>query len=103
MRGLIDSNFPLESTRWTMGMAVPLGPVAGESNSDALRLDFDGRIKLQFHGAKLSSDGGLLLIGELNVALALTEMANWDLRDRRTGRNTQHTMLALFLQSVFRQ
>ncbi len=66
-----------------MGMAVPFGPVAGESNSDALRLDFDGRIKLQFHGAKLSSDGGLLLFRELDAALGLTEMANWELRERR--------------------
>ncbi len=44
-----------------MGMAVPFGPVAGESKSDALRLDFDRRIKLHFNGANLSSDGGLLL------------------------------------------
>ncbi len=55
----------------------------------------------QFHGAKLSSDGGLLLFRELDAALGLTEMASWELRDRRTGRNTQHTLLALFRQSVF--
>jgi hypothetical protein len=84
-----------------MGMAVPLGPVAGESKSDALRLDFDRRIKLHFHGAKVSSDGGLLPFRELDAALGLTEMADWELRDRRTGRNTQHTLLALFRQSVF--
>ena len=68
-------------------MAVPLGPVAGESKSDSLRLDFDRRIKLQFQGAKLSSDGGLLLFRELDAALSLTEMAAWDLRDQRTGRD----------------
>ncbi len=28
-------------------------------------------------------------------------MASWELRDRRTGRNMQHTLLALFRQSVF--
>ncbi len=82
-------------------MAVPFGPVAGESNSDALGLDFDRRIKLHFHGAKLSSDGGLLLFRELDEALGLTEMAGWELRDRRAGRNTQHSLLALFRQSVF--
>ncbi len=84
-----------------MGMAAPFGPVAGESKSGALRLDFDPRIKLHFHGANLSSDGGLLLYRELVGALGLTEMASWELRDQRTGRNTQHTLLALFRQSVF--
>jgi hypothetical protein len=48
-------------------MAVPFGHLAGESRSDALRLDFDRRIKLHFHGAKLSSDGGLLLFRELDA------------------------------------
>lgn len=82
-------------------MAAPFGPVAGESKSDALRLDFDCRIKLHFHGAKLSSDGGLLLFRELDAALGLTEMASWELSDRPTGRNTQHTLITLFRQSVF--
>jgi hypothetical protein len=82
-------------------MAAPFVHLAGESKSDALRLVFDRRIKLHFHGAKLSSDGGLLLFRELDAALGLTEMAAWELRDRRTGRNTQHTLLALFRQSVF--
>ncbi len=84
-----------------MGMAVAFEPVAGESKSDALRLDFDRRIKLHFHGAKLSSDRGLMLFRELDAALGLTEMAAWELRDRCAGRNTQHTLLALFGQSVF--
>ena len=78
-----------------MSMAVSFGHLAGESKSDALGLVFDRRIKLQFHSAKLSSDR------ELDEALGLTEMAGWELRDRRTGRNTQHTLLALFRQSVF--
>ncbi|MCH9020763.1 MAG: IS1380 family transposase [Proteobacteria bacterium] len=82
-------------------MAVPFSHLAGESKSEALRLNFDGRIKLDFHGTKLSSNGGLLLFRELDAALGLTEMASWELRDRRTGRNTQHTLLALFRQSVF--
>ena len=31
----------------------------GEARRDALRVDFDSRIKLQFHGASVTSDAGL--------------------------------------------
>jgi len=66
-----------------------------------LRVGFDRRLKLQFHGAKLSSDGGLLLVRELDDALGLTEMGSWELRDDRTGRNSRHDPVAMFRQSLF--
>ena len=77
------------------------GDVAGESISAPLKVGFDRRLKLQFHGAKLSSDGGLFLFRELDDALGLTGMASWELRDNRTGRNARHDLLAMFRQSLF--
>ena len=77
------------------------GGVTGESISAPLKVGFDRRLKLQFHGAKLSSDGGLIVFRELDDALGLTEMASWELRDNRTGKNSRHDLLAMFRQSVF--
>ncbi len=69
---------------------------------DALRVDFDGRIRLEFHGANVTSDAGLLAYRELDEALGLTAMVDdLGLQDPRTGQNTRHSLKALFRQSVY--
>ena len=71
----------------------------GESGSDAVRLDFDRRLMLQFRGSLVTSDAGLLLIA--NDVLDLTEMAGDVLADARSGKNGRHALGGLFRQSVF--
>jgi hypothetical protein len=78
-------------------MARPMG----ERESGGLRLDFDRRLKLEFHGSKVTSDAGLLPFRELDDALGLTEIAADRLVDPRTGKNGQHGMVGLFRQSTF--
>jgi hypothetical protein len=73
----------------------------GEARKEALRVDFDSQIKLEFHGAAITSDAGLVAYRELDEALSLTEMADAVLRDSRHGKNTQHELVGLLRQSVY--
>jgi hypothetical protein len=74
---------------------------AGESNGEALRLDFDRRLTLQFRGSVLTSDAGLLAYRELDDALGLSTMAGEKLADARTGKNGRHALVGMLRQAVF--
>jgi len=73
----------------------------GESKKDALRVNFDRKLKLEFHGVKVTSDAGLLAYREIDDAFGLTEMTANELTDNRIGKNTQHSLTALLRQSVY--
>jgi hypothetical protein len=73
----------------------------GARETGDVRLDFDRRLRLEFHGSKISSDGGLLLFRELDDVLGLHDIAGGLLRDTRTGHNRLHTLVGLLRQSVF--
>ena len=73
----------------------------GEADDGSLRVEFDRRLKLEFHGSRITSDAGLLAYRELDDALGLTDIAGAALSECRRGKNTRHMLTGLFRQSVF--
>jgi Transposase DDE domain group 1 len=73
----------------------------GYSDDSSVRVDFDRRLQLVFHGSRITSDAGLLACRELDDALGLTDLAGGVLSDGRQGKNTRHRLTGLFRQSVF--
>jgi hypothetical protein len=59
----------------------------GETKRSGLRVDFDRRLKLEFHGSRITSDAGFIAYRELDDALGLTQVAGDSLIAPRTGKN----------------
>jgi hypothetical protein len=79
---------------------IPRNPT-GATKIEGLKLNFDRRLALEFHGAKISSDAGLLAYREMDEVLGLSMIGGCLLEDGRRGKNTQHSMLALIRQSIY--
>ncbi len=77
-----------------------MGDATGETK-EPLRVAFDRRLKLEFHGARITSDGGLLAYRELDDALGLTATAASALAEGRRGANIHHRLLGLLRQAVY--
>jgi hypothetical protein len=73
----------------------------GDGKKAPLRLQFNSKIRLEFHGSTITSDAGLLAFRELDDALGLTNTADDYLRDSRPGRNIRHHLVPLLRQSIY--
>ncbi len=59
----------------------------GEIKDSSFRVEFNRKLKIEFCGTQVISDGGLVVIRELDEKLGLTKMAGEYLRDKRYGKN----------------
>ena len=71
------------------------------SGGTGLQVAFDRRVRLEFHGATVTSDAGLRAFRELDAALGLTGLATDLLRDNPTRKNGRLRLLAQVRQAVF--
>ena len=76
------------------------GQPVGEDKSGPFQLSFNGSLRVDFQGARVTSDGGLILVRELDERLGLGELIERHLTDAR-GKNTQLPLTDLVRQSVY--
>ena len=72
----------------------------GERQEQPFQLSFNGRLKVDFQGLRVTSDGGLLLVRELDERLGFGALIERHLTDAR-GKNAQLPLTNLVRQSVY--
>jgi len=73
----------------------------GEKQNGPFQLSFNASLKIDFQGSRVTFDGGLLLVRELDERLGLGELIAQHLTGSRRGKNTQLPLTDLFRQSVY--
>ena len=73
----------------------------GEKQNGPSQLSFNASLKIDFQGSRVTSDGGLVLVRELDERLGFGELIARRLSDSRRGKNTQLPLAGLFRQSVY--
>src|SRR5437870_11396511 len=73
----------------------------GETQNQPFQLSFNASLKVDFQGSRVTSDGGLVLVRELDERLGFGELIEQHLTDFRRGKNTQFSFADLLRQSVY--
>ena len=73
----------------------------GDAKPGPVRLSFNPQLRVEFRGATVTSDAGLLLPRELDERLGLSALIERHLTDPRTGRNCQFRLPDLLRQSIY--
>ena len=73
----------------------------GERQNEPFQLSFNTSLKVDFQGSRVTSDGGLILVRELDEQLRFGDLVAEHLSDARRGKNTQLPLVDLFRQSIY--
>src|SRR5882762_6557745 len=73
----------------------------GEKQNQPFQLSFNASLKVDFQGSRVTSDGGLILVRELDERLGFGHLISQHLTDSRRGKNTQLPLADLVRQSVY--
>ena len=73
----------------------------GERQNGPFQLSFNASLKVDFQGSRVTSDGGLILVRELDERLGFGDLIAQHLTDSRHGKNTQLPLADLLRQSVY--
>jgi hypothetical protein len=73
----------------------------GEIQNGPFQLSFNASLKVDFQGSRVTSDGGLILVRELDERLGFGDLIARHLTDSRRGKNTQLPLADLLRQSVY--
>jgi len=73
----------------------------GEKQNQPFHLSFNSSLKVDFQGSRVTSDGGLILVRELDERLGFGDLIARYLTDSRRGKNTQLPLADLLRQSVY--
>ena len=72
----------------------------GEKQNQPFQLTLNASLKIDFQGSRVTSDGGLILVRELDERLGFGELIEQHLNDPR-GTNTRLPLADLLRQSVY--
>src|SRR2546425_12042616 len=73
----------------------------GEIQNQPFQVSFNASLKIDFQGSRVTSDGGLVLVRELDEGFGFGELIEQHLTDSRRGKNTQFPFADLLRQSVY--
>lgn len=72
----------------------------GETQKCPFQLSFNSSLRVDFQGARVTSDGGLILVRQLDERLGLSELMEQHLADSR-AKNEQVPLADLLRQSIY--
>jgi hypothetical protein len=97
----VGKRFPDSNAAYGRRVGKRLPAPIGAWGCDADFISFNASLKVDFQGSRVTSDGGLILVRELDERLDFGDLIAQHLTDSRRGKNTQLPLADLLRQSVY--